>query len=87
MARTTWITTTATAPCDALAARGVELEKPAAEMFVRSARDDVAERMRVTTRTAQTYMHDGIIDHWADQIADTVAATPPAPRRHLYAIK
>ena len=87
MARQTWITSTAAALCDALTARGVDLDQGVAETFVRSARDDVAERMRVTTRTAQTYMHDGIIEHWADQIADTAAATPPQPRRHLYAVK
>lgn len=87
MARQTWITTTAADLCTSLSARGIDLDQATAETFVRSARDDVAERMRVTTRTAQTYMHDGIIEHWADQIAGPADPTPPAPRRHLYAVK
>jgi hypothetical protein len=87
MARSTWITSTADDLCAALATRGVELDQSVAEQFVRSARDDVAARMRVTTRTAQTYMHPGIIENWANQIAGTATATPPAPRRHLHAVK
>lgn len=87
MAPPTWIATTATALCGALTERGVDLDQGVAEAFVRSARDEAAEKMRVTARTAQVYMHDGIIEHWADQIAGTTAATPPQKRRHLHAVK